>query len=91
VMVLVRLIHYAFSIYALGLMAYVVCSWLVHPDANRLRLWLSRWYDPLLTPIRRVIPAPRFGYTAIDLSPVVLFIGLSLAKGLLLSLLIPPF
>lgn len=88
---LARLVHYLFSIYALGLLAYVACSWIAHPDAHRLRLWLSRWYEPLLAPIRRAIPAPRLGCTAIDLSPILLFIGLSLAKGLLLSLLAPPF
>ena len=86
-----RIIHYIFSLYTLGLLVYVVCSWFAHPDAYRFRLWLSRWYEPLLAPIRRAIPSPRFGCTAFDLSPILLFIGLSLVKGLLLSLLVPPF
>jgi YggT family protein len=90
-MFVARVIHYAFSIYTLGLLAYVVCSWIVHPAAQALRLRLSRWYEPLLAPIRRVIPPPRFACTAVDLSPIILFIGLSLVKGLLLSLLVPAF
>ena len=88
---LARIIHYVISIYELGLLAYVLSSWIAHPLAHRLRQWLSRWYEPLLAPIRRVIPAPRFGYTAIDLSPLLLFLGLSLIRGLLISLLVPPF
>lgn len=90
-MFVARIIHYAFSIYELGLLAYVVCSWIADPDAHRFRMWFSRWYEPLLAPIRRAIPSPRLGCTAIDLSPILLFIGLSLAKGLILSLFIPPF
>lgn len=90
-MLIARVIHYAFSVYELGLLAYVVCSWSAHPSAQRFRLWLARWYEPVLLSIRRLIPALRLGYTAVDLSPIILFIGLSLVKGLLLSLLVPPF
>ncbi|MBN1672818.1 MAG: YggT family protein [Kiritimatiellae bacterium] len=86
-----RLIHYAFSVYQLGLLAYVVCSWIAHPTARSVRLWLARFYEPLLIPIRRVVPALRTGHTAIDFSPLILLIGLALARGLLISILLPPF
>ncbi len=87
---LARLVHYGFTIYTLGLVLYVICSWLAHPNATSLRLWLARWYEPLLKPIQRVVPPIRLGGSAIDLSPILLLIGLSLLKGLLLSLLMPP-
>ena len=90
-MFIARIIHYAFSFYKLGLLAYVLCSWIAHPSAHVLRLKLARWYEPPLLAIRRHVPALGLGSTAIDLSPIILFIGLSLARGLLLSLLVPPF
>jgi len=90
-MFIARIIHYMFSFYELGLLVYVLCSWIAHPSAQRFRLWLARWYEPVLLSIRRFMPTLRFGYTALDLSPIVLFIGLSIVKGLLLSLLVPRF
>ena len=90
-MLIARITHYAFSLYELGLVAYIICSWIAHPTAHAVRLWLARWYEPLLVPIRRLVPAPRFGYTAIDFSPVILFIALALLKSLIISLLVPPF
>ncbi|WP_136081977.1 YggT family protein [Pontiella desulfatans] len=90
-MLLARLVHYGFGLYNLGLLAYVLCTWFAHPAADGLRSWLSRWYEPLLAPIRRWIPSPQFGCTAVDLSPLVLYIGLGLLKSAILSLLVPPF
>lgn len=89
--VLAAIIHYAFAIYQLGLVAYIVCSWIDHPTAASIRYQLARWYEPILTPIRSVLPAVRIGYTEVDLSPILLFIGLAVLRNLLLSLLLPPF
>ncbi len=90
-MFLAGVVHYVFSIYELGLLAYVFCGWVAHPAAHRLRLWLARWYEPALTPIRAMIPQPHIGYAAIDFSPIILFIALLLLKNALHSLLMPPF
>lgn len=91
ILLLAKIIHYGFGIYNLGLLAYVLCSWFAHPAAHAVRAWLARWYEPLLAPVRRWIPAPQLGYASVDLSPVVLFIGLAMLKSALLSLLLPPF
>ena len=90
-MLLARLIHYGFSIYELGLLVYVFCAWVAHPAAHRLRMGLARWYEPVLAPIRGFIPLPHIGRAAVDFSPVILFIALSLLKNAVLSLLVPPF
>ena len=87
---LARLVYFGIGIYNLGLLAYVLCTWFAHPAAYRLRSWFARWYEPLLVPIRRWIPVPQFAHVAMDLSPLVLFIGLGLLKSAILSLL-PPF
>lgn len=82
--------HYAFSLYELGLLAYVICSWIPHPSTFAFRTWLAQWYEPVLTPIRRKIPAPRWGVTAIDLSPIVLYFGLGILKHVVFSLFVWP-
>ncbi|WP_372845639.1 YggT family protein [Pontiella sp.] len=87
---LARLVHNAFAFYELGLFAYVVCGWFLHPVAHRLRNRLARWYEPLLGPIRSHVPELRFGMAVMDPSPVLLFLGLAVLKGLLLSILVPP-
>jgi YggT family protein len=39
--------------------------------------------DPVLEPLRRVIPPVRFGPGALDLSPIVLFFGITILRSLL--------
>lgn len=88
---LARVVYFGFSIYELGLLAYVLCGWVAHPAAHRLRMRLARGYEPVLAPIRGFIPSPRIGAASIDFSPVILFIALSLLRNAVLALLMPPF
>lgn len=44
---------------------------------------LARAIDPVLRPIRRLLPPLRFGGMALDLSPIILILGLSIAQGLI--------
>jgi YggT family protein len=39
--------------------------------------------DPLLTPLRNVLPPIRTGAIAFDLSPILLFVGIAILRGLL--------
>ena len=39
--------------------------------------------EPLLGPLRRILPPLRLGNVALDLSPIVLFFGLQIVRGLL--------
>ena len=39
--------------------------------------------DPVLLPLRRLLPAVRMGHMDLDLSPIVAFFGLSILMGLL--------
>jgi YggT family protein len=65
------------------LIIWIVLSWVVsfgrlsfdHP-VRRFYDALSRVVDPILRPIRSVIPPVRLGAAALDLSPLVLFFGL---------------
>ena len=89
--ILAKLIYYVFSIYELGLLLYILCSWIAHPLVYAPRQALARWYEPLLDPIRRWIPAPRLGGASIDFSPLLLLIVLAMVQRFVVALLVPPF
>jgi len=44
---------------------------------------IDRVLQPVLSPLRRVLPPVRLGNVALDLSPLVLIIGLSILRGLI--------
>lgn len=87
----VRMVHDAFTVYELGLLAYVISGWILHPAAHRFRQKIKPAYELLLIKIRQFVPLPRFGLAVVDISPVILFLGIALVRGLVLSLLVPPF
>lgn len=72
-------------LYELVVFARIIIDWFRvpfdHPVA-KLRDALSVVVDPVLRPIRRVIPPLRMGGMAIDLSPLVLLVALSLLQGI---------
>ena len=41
--------------------------------------------DPLLGPLRRLIPSVRLGNVALDLSPIIVVIGLQVLRGIICS------
>jgi len=87
--ILVTVISAAFRIYSLLILARVLLSWL-NPDpygplaSHPLVGLLDRLTDPVLRPLRRIVP-PIGG--VIDISPIVALILLEIARRLLLSLL----
>lgn len=85
-MSLLRFLDSILGLYEFGLILYVLCSWILHPAAYALRRWLACAYEPVLAPMRRWIRAPVIGGTAIDLSPIVLWIGLGLMRRLVFAI-----
>jgi YggT family protein len=75
----VRLIASLIDLYSLVVLAAVVMSWVPAARHNRLGLIVYRLTEPALAPIRRALP-PLGG---LDLSPLVLLLGLRLMKGFL--------
>ncbi len=67
------------------IIAWIVLSYVVsfgrlgfdHP-VRRLYDGLSRVIEPVMRPIRSVIPPVRIGGAALDLSPLILIVGVSL-------------
>lgn len=73
------------QLYVLVLIARIVLSWIpsvpepVAPLANGVRTLT----DPVLEPVRRVLPPLRIGMAALDLSPIIVFIGIQILSGIL--------
>ena len=76
------------QIYVLLLVVRVVMSWFpISPNgpAETVAGFLYMVTDPVLVPLRRLLPPVRMGAMALDLSPIVAFFGLSVLRGILCS------
>jgi YggT family protein len=82
-----RPISLALELYTYVLILYVIFSWVPQPpDALRpFVLGVTRLVEPLAGPLRRSIPPLRIGMVALDLSIIVLFIGVRLLRGIAFS------
>ena len=80
----------AFDVYFYAVFIWVILSWIrvssTHP-LGRLQVFLDRIIYPVILPLRRVIPPIRLGGGALDLSPIVLLIGVRLLRGIVAGLL----
>ena len=71
-----------------ALVIWIVLSWVVSfgrlTEAHPVRTvysTLSRGIEPVLAPIRRALPPLRIGGAGLDLSPLVLFVGIAILRG----------
>lgn len=67
--------------YSLVVLAVVILSWLKLPEENLLVRITSKLTEPVLGPLRRVLP----DLGGLDFSPMLLLLGLRLLRGLLLG------
>ncbi len=86
------LIHWVVEFYIMAIIVQVAMHWLIAFDvintknkqAQKVMDFLDMITEPLYKPVRKYIPA----VGGFDLSPVVLIIGLSLIRNVLIGLLI---
>jgi YggT family protein len=84
-----RIVCFALDIVFYAVILWVILSWVVsfgrlswgHP-VRKLYDFLARMIDPVLRPIRSVLPPVRIGGGGLDLSPLVLMFGLIIVRGL---------
>ena len=65
---------------------WVVLSWIPATEGHPLRTakdFLDRVLKPVIRPIRNLLPPVRLGTVGIDLSPVVLFVGIMILQRIL--------
>lgn len=74
------------SIYFYAVLAWVILSWIqvssTHP-LGKVQGFLDRIIYPVILPLRRVIPPIRLGGGALDLSPIVLLVGIRILIGII--------
>jgi len=75
---LVLLINFFSQAVILLMLAYAILSWVAKPW-NQVRRVVERLSDPLLAPIRRVVPLVGM----VDISPLVLILLVQLLAGIL--------
>ncbi|HEY4948396.1 MAG TPA: YggT family protein [Acidimicrobiales bacterium] len=78
---MVALIVLLLNLYIVVLIAYSVLSWYIayarvsyDSPVHKVQKVLSALCDPVLNPIRRIIPAARVGGVGLDLSVLVVFL-----------------
>ena len=85
---MLSIICLALNIAFWGIIAWVILSYVVgygrlpygHP-VRRLYDGLEKVIQPVLRPIRAVLPPVRLGSVALDLSPIIIILGIGLARG----------
>jgi YggT family protein len=75
---LVLLINFISQAVTLLMFAYVILSWVAKPW-NQIRLYVERISEPMLAPLRRVVPLVGM----MDISPLVLILLVQLLAGIL--------
>ena len=76
-----NLIASLLTLYWFAVLIRIILEWFPMPSdhpVGRLRRMLSTIVDPVLAPIRRVIPPIPIGMQRLDLSPIVLLIGIQI-------------
>lgn len=80
--ILINVIQTLSTVLLLAVLASVLLSYFL-PPYNNFRVFLDRIINPLLVPIRRVVPP----LGMIDFSPVVLIILIQVVEWILISIL----
>ena len=71
------------QLYSFVLLARIILSWVPNVDrSNQIIQFLYQVTEPVLEPVRRALPQVGM----IDISPIVVFIGLHLLQSILLNM-----
>ena len=76
------------GIYVWVLIARIVLTWIQVPydhPVSRMRSIVVGLTDPVLIPLRGVLPPLRLGGVSLDLAPLLLIVALRLLQGMLLN------
>ncbi len=79
---LFQVIDMVFNLLQIIIIVRVVLSWLSHNPSNQFIQIIYQVSEPILKPIREILPLTGMGF---DLSPIVAFFLLGLLKKILLA------
>ncbi len=74
------------QVYLIALFARIILSWFPISEGSALAPVFSALYtvtEPVLGPIRRLLPPMRMGAMALDLSPIIVIFGMQILQGAL--------
>ena len=83
---MLEILCYLLGLYALVLIVRVVLSWFpISPNGIGATVagFIYLVTDPVLIPLRRVIPALRIGSVGLDLAPMAVFFLITLVRGMI--------
>ncbi len=80
-MVMTRFILALLQVYSFLIVARVIISWVRPRSRNEVVLWVIRLTEPLLGPIRTLVPLP-----GIDLSPLLAWLLIRLLMNLVVRI-----
>ena len=80
---LIDLVQLASTVFSFLIIARVVLSWVNPNPRNPLVAIIDRTTEPALLPVRRILPA----FSGIDLSPLVVLLGVQFLTGILVRFL----
>lgn len=81
-----ELVCIAINLYLIIILVRIVMSWIPISYGSPLEGFASFLYaitEPVLGPLRRAIPPVRIGAMALDLSPIIVIIGLRILSRIL--------
>ncbi|MBD3421420.1 MAG: YggT family protein [Chitinivibrionales bacterium] len=70
-----QFIAYVIRLYEIVLLIKVVSSWIQADPHHPFMRWINQLTDPVLEPVRKILPANRMG---LDFSPLIVFLILEL-------------
>jgi YggT family protein len=82
----VQIVVFILQLYLLLMLCRIALSWFPTSSEGRvagIQRFLFAITEPVLAPVRALLPPVRFGATGIDLSPIVVLFGLSILIGIL--------
>ena len=79
---LFTIINNAFNLLQMLILIRVILSWITHDPYNQFILLLYQITEPILKPVREILPMQSMG---MDFSPIVVFFLLGFVKKLLLA------
>ena len=74
------LLAVTYKIFSYSLFLWIILSWVQVPEEHpigQIKSILNQFYSRILAPIRSAIPTVRIGMAGLDLSPIVLILGIN--------------
>ena len=74
------LLALTYKLFSYSLFLWIILSWVQVPQEHpigQIKNVLDQFYNRILAPIRSIIPNVRIGVAGLDLSPIVLILGIN--------------